>query len=535
MAGTASQPPIASPSVRSSPVVNGSAALDYINGHGPLPDSPASSSAPVPPTSKKGKSKKAADPNETGKLLAAKINQLELDAAGDKEQEAEIDMRPRVLQDYVKEHMRSLELLSFTTFKSRSSISFARIGLKQPKLINMPVRHDVDIEREVKKATRDLSSLLHGMESPLLRLEAVQKKYTELLADMKRLDRENVKSKKRADQLQKERDHGRSELSKTVSMKEKLEKLCREFTRENKKVKDEYKKLEDSEKKSREGLGDKTEGLLWNVDERIERRENPESQKLNIEMDELFRLKFKSFIEQYELRELHFHSLMRTKECEVQYSLARFEQQRKLADNESTRSRTLSAQVSTFSQTETELRSQLNIYVEKFKQVEDTLNNSNDLFLTFRKEMEEMSKKTKRLEKENLNLTRKHDLTNRNILEMAEERTRVNKEMETLRKKNNTLESVIRRMQEQGRAPATGSVLEGDEAGTESDYEEDDYDEGSEEGEYDDDTEEEALQAQVGSLPTFGPVPPPPPSTQAQVNGKVHGEMNGVKPPKFVA
>lgn len=60
---------------------------------------------------------------------------------------------------------------------------------------------------------------------------------------------------------------------------------------------------------------------------------------------------------------------MRTKECEVQYSLARFEQQRKLADNESTRSRTLSAQVSTFSQTETELRSQLNIYVEKFKQV----------------------------------------------------------------------------------------------------------------------------------------------------------------------
>lgn len=59
---------------------------------------------------------------------------------------------------------------------------------------------------------------------------------------------------------------------------------------------------------------------------------------------------------------------MRTKECEVQYNVARFEQQRKLAENETTRSRTLSAQVSTFSQTETELRSQLNIYVEKFKQ-----------------------------------------------------------------------------------------------------------------------------------------------------------------------
>ena len=148
-----------------------------------------------------------------------------------------------------------------------------------------------------------------------------------------------------------------------------------------------------------------------------------------------------------------------------------------------------------------------------------------------------MSKKTKRLEKENLNFTRKHDLTNRNILEMAEERTKVNKEMETLRKKNNTLESVIRGMQEQGRAPAGTGTMEGDEEGTESDYEEDDdyeEEEGSEEGEYDDDTEEEALQAQVGALPTFGPVPPPPPSSQAQVNGKVNGEINGASNPKSI-
>lgn len=92
-------------------------------------------------------------------------------------------------------------------------------------------------EREVKKANRDLTNLLTGMESPLSRLETVQKKYTELLADMRRLERDNTKSKKRADQLQKEKDQGRSELSKTVSIKEKLEKLCRELTRENKKIK----------------------------------------------------------------------------------------------------------------------------------------------------------------------------------------------------------------------------------------------------------------------------------------------------------
>lgn len=64
---------------------------------------------------------------------------------------------------------------------------------------------------------------------------------------------------------------------------------------------------------------------------------------------------------------------MKTKECEVHFNVARYEHQRKLAENESTRSRTLTAQVNTFSQTEAELRSQLNIYVEKFKQVSEDL------------------------------------------------------------------------------------------------------------------------------------------------------------------
>jgi chromosome segregation ATPase len=71
----------------------------------------------------------------------------------------------------------------------------------------------------------------------MTRLETVHKKYTELLADMKKLDRDYAKSKKRADQLQKDQDKGKSELNKTATMKDKLEKLCRELTKENKKVK----------------------------------------------------------------------------------------------------------------------------------------------------------------------------------------------------------------------------------------------------------------------------------------------------------
>ena len=161
-----------------------------------------------------------------------------------------------------------------------------------------------------------------------------------------------------------------------------------------------------------------------------------------------------------------------------------------------------------------------NRLTQYLKQVEDTLNNSNDLFLTFRKEMEEMSKKTKRLEKENLNLTRKHDLPNRNILAMAAERTKIIKELEQLRKKNGTLESIVRKMQEQGRAPAPrAGGLDGDEEVTESDYDDEDDDEdfgSEEEGAYDVETDEEALQAQASQAPSavYGP-PPPTAATSA--------------------
>jgi hypothetical protein len=69
------------------------------------------------------------------------------------------------------------------------------------------------------------------------------------------------------------------------------------------------------------------------------------------------------------MRELQFQSLLRQKDLEIQAQLAMLEQQRKAQEMESSKSHQLTRQVSTFSQTETELRSQLNIYVEKFKQV----------------------------------------------------------------------------------------------------------------------------------------------------------------------
>lgn len=91
-------------------------------------------------------------------------------------------------------------------------------------------------EREVKKANRDLTQHLNGYKDPLARVNEIQKRFTTLVGEMKRLERDHQKSKKRADQLQKEKDTAKSELSKANSIKEKLEKLSRETSNENRKL-----------------------------------------------------------------------------------------------------------------------------------------------------------------------------------------------------------------------------------------------------------------------------------------------------------
>lgn len=136
-----------------------------------------------------------------------------------------------------------------------------------------------------------------------------------------------------------------------------------------------------------------------------------------------------------------------------------------------------------------------------------------------------MSKKTKRLEKENLNLTRKQEATNKNIFQMAEERSQSQQTIDRLTRENEKLKKLCRAMQTGGYAGAGASAdsgadfddgLEGE---TESEYEDEEYDE-DEEGEYDDDDDtEEEVDVQPR---TYGPPPPPP---QDLPNGKVRGSQ----------
>lgn len=158
-------------------------------------------------------------------------------------------------------------------------------------------------------------------------------------------------------------------------------------------------------------------------------------------------------------------------------------------------------------------------------QVEDTLNNSNDLFLSFRKEMEDMSKKGKRLEKENEALKRQKEATAANIIRMAEERQDWKNRIDGAEKKTEKLMSIIQQMQQQGRKVPPGMTATVDSCypesqqpnqGEESDYS--DSGDGGEESEFDDDTEEELVPTENSLRVLYGPERPPAPA-QPATNG----------------
>ncbi|XP_016334221.1 alpha-taxilin-like, partial [Sinocyclocheilus anshuiensis] len=89
----------------------------------------------------------------------------------------------------------------------------------------------------------------------------------------------------------------------------------------------------------------------------------------------------------------------------------------------------------------------LSLYTEKFEEFQNTLSKSNEVFTTFKQEMEKMTKKIKKLEKETTMYRSRWESSNKALLEMAEEKTLRDKDFESLQVKVQRLEKLCRALQ----------------------------------------------------------------------------------------
>lgn len=237
----------------------------------------------------------------------------------------------------------------------------------------------------------------------------------------------------------------KKELLRSMSLREKLENLCRELQQENKRIKKETQKLALLEQKKRDDLSAKFELAIQEITFKMQ--DSTEETLRRVQDNEKLKEKFYGFLEQYELREKHFNSVVKTKDLELKLYNAKLAQQTSLTENGISEIQALKCQLELATQSECSLKEQLSHYIEKFKAVEETLSKSNDLFSLFRQEMESMTTRLGRLEKEKSALSSHCASFQKNCLELFHEKNSLAETLESTLGKKEKLEILCRALQ----------------------------------------------------------------------------------------
>uniref|UniRef100_UPI00358EEF55 alpha-taxilin-like n=1 Tax=Myxine glutinosa TaxID=7769 RepID=UPI00358EEF55 len=275
-----------------------------------------------------------------------------------------------------------------------------------------------------------LMQALNVLSMPEEKLAALCTKYTQLLEEHRTTQKQLKALEKRQAQLVKERDHLQTEHSRAVLARSKLESLCRELQRHNRTLKEEnVVRAREEEEKRREVTANFQTTLAEIQAQMVQHNErNTKLKQENIDLAE----KLKNIVEQYELREEHVDKVFRHKDLQQQLMDAKLQQATDLlkakADQHGKEKEVMLKEVvasqrkcELMKQQEVQLKQQLSLYTEKFEEFQSTLSKSNEVFNTFRQEMEKMTKKIKKLEKETSVWRNRWESSNKALLDMAEE------------------------------------------------------------------------------------------------------------------
>uniref|UniRef100_A0A674AYP9 Taxilin gamma n=1 Tax=Salmo trutta TaxID=8032 RepID=A0A674AYP9_SALTR len=291
-----------------------------------------------------------------------------------------------------------------------------------------------------------LMQALTTLASPEEKLAALCKKYADSLEESRSMQKQVKVLQKKQSQMVKEKIHLQSEHSKAILARSKLESLCRELQRHNKTLKD------DNTQRSREYEERRKEATLHfqmtlnQIEVQMEQH-NTHNSKLRQENMELAQ-KLKKLIKQYELREEHIDKVFKHKEKQQQLLMRELEgkQQRErdflLKDATEWRH-----ECELLKEQETQLKHYLCTWT-KFEEFQTTLAKARGV-PTFRQEMEKMTKKIKKLEKETSLWRTKWETNNQALLQMAEEKTLRDKHYKGLHGKLECLEKLCRALQKE--------------------------------------------------------------------------------------
>ncbi|KAM6406674.1 beta-taxilin [Pluvialis apricaria] len=308
-----------------------------------------------------------------------------------------------------------------------------------------------------KEATLLMQSL-NKLNTPEEKMDLLFKKYAELHEEHRAEQKKLKYLQKRQAQITKEKDQLQSEHSRAILARSKLESLCRELQRHNKNLKEETIQRAREEEEKRKEIANHFQGTLSEIQAQIE-QQGERNMKLCQENTELAE-KLKSIIDQYELREEHLDKIFKHRELQQKLVDAKLEQSQEMMKEAEERHQKekeyllnqaaeWKLQAKMLKEQETVLQAQITLYSERFEEFQKTLTKSNEVFATFKQEMEKMTKKMKKLEKDTATWKSRFESCNRALLDMIEEKAMRSKEYECFALKIQRLENLCRALQEE--------------------------------------------------------------------------------------
>ncbi|KAM6899274.1 alpha-taxilin isoform 2-T2 [Xenentodon cancila] len=321
---------------------------------------------------------------------------------------------------------------------------------------NKAEREQKKIQEKKKVKGKEITLLmqtLNTLSTPEEKLAGLCTKYAELVEEHRNTQKQMRVLQKKQSQLVQEKDNLRNEHSKAILARSKLESLCRELQRHNRTLKEEGIQRTRLEEEKRKEVTSHFQVTLNDIQTQMEQH-NERNASLRQENAELAE-KLKKLYEQYKLREEHIDKVVKHKDLQQQLVDAKLHQaQELLKESEERHEREkdflLKEAVESqrmcelMKQQEVHLKQQLSLYTEKFEEFQTTLSKSNEVFTTFKQEMEKMTKKIKKLEKETAMYRSRWESSNKALLEMAEEKAVQDCEFEALQGKVQRLEKLRR-------------------------------------------------------------------------------------------
>ncbi|XP_026360695.2 beta-taxilin [Ursus arctos] len=333
----------------------------------------------------------------------------------------------------------------------------------EPATAKDPVSNkEQKLEKKILKGLGKEANLLmqnlKKLQTPEEKLDFLFKKYAELL-DEHRTEQKKLKLlQKKQVQIQKEKDQLQSEHSRAILARSKLESLCRELQRHNKNLKEETLQRAREEEEKRKEITSHFQTTLTDIQGQIE-QQSERNMKLCQENTELAE-KLKSIIDQYELREEHLDKIFKHRELQQKLVDAKLEQAQEMmkeAEEQHKREKEYllnqaaewKLQAKVLKEQETVLQAQLTLYSGRFEEFQNTLTKSNEVFATFKQEMDKTTKKMKKLEKDTATWKARFENCNKALLDMIEEKALRAKEYECFVMKIERLENLCRALQEE--------------------------------------------------------------------------------------